>query len=51
MTTDSAVRIVYLPANAAYVVLWHDQRLAGPMPKVEAEAFVRWMSSVSGVLS
>lgn len=36
-----AIRIVYLPANAAWMVMWHDSRLAGPMPKADAEAYVR----------
>jgi hypothetical protein len=37
---DSVVRMVYLPANAAYMVLWHDQRLAGPMPLEDARAYM-----------
>jgi hypothetical protein len=42
---DSVVRIVYLPANAAYMVLWHDHRLAGPMPLADAKAYVERISA------
>lgn len=35
------VSIVYLPANQAYMVMWHDQRLAGPMPYSAAADYVR----------
>lgn len=38
-----AVRMVYLPANAAWMVLWHESRLAGPMTRDEAQAYVRWL--------
>lgn len=36
-----AIRLVYLPVNCAWMVMWHDQRLAGPMPKAAAEAYIR----------
>jgi hypothetical protein len=36
-----AVRAVYLPANAAYMVMWNESRLAGPMPKEEAENYMQ----------
>lgn len=39
----SAVRMVWLPVNAAWLVLWHESRLAGPMTRDEAEAFVKWL--------
>lgn len=32
----TAVAIKYLPVNQAYLVLWHEERLAGPMPLPEA---------------
>ena len=41
MTKDlSAIKVVYLPVNQAYMVLWHDQRLAGPMPRGDAQQFM-----------
>lgn len=41
MNMPESVRIVYLPANAAYMVMWHDQRLAGPMPLADAREYCR----------
>ena len=43
MTIDaatSAIHIVYLPVNAAYMILWHDQRLAGPMHGSEVRGWL-----------
>lgn len=36
-----SVRIVYLPVNDAYMVMWHESRLAGPMPLQDALAWYR----------
>lgn len=43
--------MVYLPVNAAWMVMWHESRLAGPMPKGEALAYMRWLDNVTEVLS
>lgn len=37
---SNGVHIVYLPVNQAYMVMWFGSRLAGPMPKADAEAYV-----------
>jgi hypothetical protein len=39
MRLKDAIRIVYLPANEAYLVMWHEARLAGPMPLADARAY------------
>ena len=38
---ETALNVQYLPANGAWMVLWHDQRLAGPMP---ADALRQWLT-------
>jgi hypothetical protein len=47
----SPVRIVYLPANDAYMVMWHDQRLAGPMTLNDANLFCNSVYSTEGSLT
>lgn len=39
---DDGIRIVWLPVNQAWLVMWHDSRLAGPLnDRAEAEEYVR----------
>lgn len=39
-TPNDGLSIVYLPVNQAYLVMWNDQRLKGPVTKNEAEEYV-----------
>jgi hypothetical protein len=35
------IKVKYLPANCAYMILWHEQRIAGPMPRGDAQRFMQ----------
>lgn len=37
----NTLSLQYLTANAAWMVMWHDQRLAGPMSASDARAWMR----------
>ena len=35
------IKVKYLPVNCAYMILWNDQRIAGPMPRGDAQRFMQ----------
>lgn len=39
--SDVVLTLQYLPANGAWMILWHDQRIAGPM---SGDAVRSWMT-------
>jgi hypothetical protein len=41
VTDVVSLRFQYLPANEAWMILWNDQRIAGPMPASGLRGWLR----------